>query len=315
MADPSDIEVTRTLEYRLGVDYQLNQKPGKLWPLVGQSGSGGGKLVQIEDRFDDLQVQEKTGRNTDTVNTDMSATRRWIAKPRTQNVSPLLDRDDAISTKLDLKSPAAIQTAKAIRRAQDTRWLQGYFGNALTGEGEAGLTSVPFKAANILAADEGEAADKGVTINKLIAMLEMIEEADVDLEEEGNPLFIYGPKQKSDLLKLSQIQSTDFNPMAYQAMMAGRVTEFLGFTFVPARIGSAAAYGAAAAALSLDADLYRLCPVFVKSGLYGHVWTDFFGKVSDRNDKNHSMQIYGETCVNVTRVHEDKCFAFTAVES
>lgn len=310
MPEPSDIEFTRTVEYRLGVDYQLNQRPGKLWPLVGSTGSYSDKKAQIEDRFDDLLAQEKAGRNSDTINTDLSGERRWIVKPKTQNVSPLIDRDDAITTKLDLKSPAAVQTAKAIRRAQDSRWLQGYFGTAYTGED--GATIVPFAAANIMAADEGEAADSGVTLNKLIAMQQLMMEADIDLEEEM-PIFIYTAAQLSDLLKIAQVQSRDFNPLATQALQNGKVTSFMGFTFVPAQIGSNGAYPDAAA-LTVDGDLYRLNPVFVKSGLHAGIWTDFFGKVSDRNDKNHSMQIYGETCVGVTRVNEAKCFAMTNKE-
>lgn len=311
MADPSAIEVTRTVEYRLGVDYQLNERPGKLFPLCGSTGSYSDKKAQIEDQFDDLVAQEKTERNGDTKNTDLSAVRRWIAKPRTQNVSPLIDRDDAISTKLDLNSPAAKQTAKAIRRAQDVRMLQGYFGNAITGE--EGTTIVPFKAANILPANADEAADSGVTLNKLIAMLAMIEGALVDTEEEM-PVFVYTSKQKKDLLKIAQFQSRDFNPMAVQALQNGKVTDFMGFRFVPAEIGNAAAYPGASALTVAAGTGYRLLPVFVPSGLHRGVWTDFFGKVSDRNDKNHSMQIYGETCVGVSRVNEDKCFLFTAKE-
>lgn len=311
MAEPSDIEVTRTVEYRLGVDYQLNEQPGKLFPLVGSTGSYTDKKAQIEDQFDDLVAEEKTERNGDTKNVDMSAVRRWIVKPRTQNVSPLIDRDDSISTKLDLQSPAAVQTAKAIRRAQDVRWLQGYFGTAYTGED--GASTVPFNPSNILPANAGEVGNVGVSLNKLIEMQMMMEEADLDLESE-KPVFIYTAKQKADLLKIAEYQSRDFNPLATQALQDGRVTDFMGFRFVPAQIGSNGAYPGAAA-LTLDGNGRRLLPVFLPSGLHRGIWTDFWGKVSDRGDKNHSMQIYGETCVAVARVREAKCFLFTADES
>lgn len=309
---PSDIEVTRTVEYRLGVSYQLNERPGKLRPLVGSTGAYSDKKVQIEDRFDDLTAQEKTQRNGDTNNSDLSAERRWIVKPRTQNLAPLIDRDDAISTKLDLQSPAVVQTAKAIRKAQADRWLQGYFGNAYTGED--GATVVPFKAANVMAANTDEAGFVGVTINKLIAMRVLMQTRLVDTEEEM-PVMLYTARQLKDLLKLAQIQSRDYNPEAYEAMKNGMVTSFMGFIFIPTELGNAAVYPTATAQTIQAGTGYRLLPVFVKSGLHWGSWTEFFGKISERNDKNHSMQIYAETCGTVTRVNEDKCFAMACNEA
>jgi hypothetical protein len=134
MAIPSDIEVLRTIEFRRAVGFQLNEIPGKLKTLCGSTAGYSSKKAQIEDRFDDLVAQERTTRNGDTNNVDISAERRWIVKPRPQDVAPLIDRDDQLATEIGIQSPVAVQTAKAIRRAQDDRWLQGYYGNAYTGE-------------------------------------------------------------------------------------------------------------------------------------------------------------------------------------
>jgi hypothetical protein len=309
---PSDVEVTRTVEYRLGVGYQLNEMPGKLRPLVGSTGSYSDKKAQIEDRFDDLTAQEKVQRNGDTPNVDISAERRWIVKPRTQQLAPLIDRDDAISTKLDLQSPAAIQTAKAIRRAQADRWVQGFYGNAYSGED--GATAVPFKAANIMAANTDEGGNVGVTLNKLIAMRVLMQQRLVDLEEE-TPIMLYTARQLKDLLKIAQIQSRDYNPQSVLALQNGQVTSFLGFTFIPTELGNAAVYPASTALTVQAGTGYRLLPVFVKSGLHWGTWTEFFGKVTERNDKNHSMQIYAETCGAMTRLNEDKCFAMACNEA
>jgi hypothetical protein len=183
MAIPSDIEVLRNISYRNAVGFQLNEMPGKLRRLCGSSASyKGSKKAQIEDRFDDLTRSEKIGRNTDTVNVDVSAERRWIVKPRIQHVAPLLDRDDELPTEIDVKSAIAVKTAKAIRRAQDDRWLQGFFGNAYTGE--EGATAVPFKAGNIVAANQDEAGNAGITLNKLIYMRALMASQFVDLEAE-----------------------------------------------------------------------------------------------------------------------------------
>jgi hypothetical protein len=313
MAVPSDIEVLRTIEYRQAVGFQLNERAGKLANLVGSMGSYSDKKVQIEDQFDDLTAQEKIARNGDTNNVDISATRRWLAKPRTQNVAPLLDRDDLISTKIDIKSPIAIQTAKAIRRAQDDRWLQGFYGNALTGED--GATLVPFKAANIVAVNQDEGGNVGMTLNKLVYMATLMDSRFSDEDEDDSErIAIITSKQKKDLLKLVQVQSKDYNPQQILALQNAKVIQFMGFTFVNAEIGNANAYPLGAA-LTVDGSGYRRVPFFKKSGLHKGTWTDFFGKITERDDKQFSTQVYAETCAAVTRTNEDKCFQMLCLES
>src|SRR5437868_5648998 len=103
MAQPSDIEVLRTIEYRKAVGFQLNEMPGKLRQLVGSSAPYSSKKAQIVDRFDDLQAQERDGRNTDTRNVDGSVERRWIVKPKPMDVSPLIDRDDQLATEIGIQ--------------------------------------------------------------------------------------------------------------------------------------------------------------------------------------------------------------------
>jgi hypothetical protein len=311
MAIPSDIEVARTIQYTKAVGYQLNEMPGKLKVLVGSSAEYSSKKAQIEDRFDDLVAQEKIERNGDTKNVDMSLERRWIIKPRIQQVAPLLDRDDELPTEIDIKSPMAVNTAKAIRRAQDDRWLQGYYGNSFTGED--GATTVPFKAANIIAVNQDEGSNLGITLNKLIYMRYLMQKRFVDLESE-RPIAIITASQVKDLLKLIQVQSKDYNPQQVQALQNGQVTEFMGFLFVQAEIGSATAYPLASG-LTVDGSGYRRVPFFVKSGMHFGTWTDFFGKIEARADKNYSTQVYGETCGAAVRLNEDKCFQMLCNEA
>lgn len=307
---PEALETTRTVEYRLGVGFQLNEQPGKLRPLVGSSGNYSDKMAQIEDRFDDLQVTERTTRNSDTHNTDIDVERRWIIKPRIQNVAPLIDRNDAMSTKLDLQSPISRQTAMAIRRSQDDRWLQGYYGTAYVGE--TGVTGVPFKASNIMAVNTGEAGPAGITLNKLIAMQELFRTRLVDTEAEL-PVSIITAKQVTDLLKINQLQSRDYNPMLQTALQAGKPGDFMGFRFVMSEIGNPKPYPNGST-LTVDGSGYRRTPFFVPSGMHWGSWEEFFGKITERNDKNHSMQIYAETCGGATRVNEDKCFQMLCLE-
>jgi hypothetical protein len=48
---------------------------------------------------------------------------------------------------------------------------------------------------------------------------------------------------------------------------------------------------------------------------WGQWGEEFFGRVSERADKNYALQIYGETCGAATRVNEDKCYQMLCLES
>lgn len=304
---PSAIETARTVDFRLAVDYQLQEQSGKLWGLVGSSGQYSDKAAQIEDRFDDLVVREVTGRNADTVTTDIDIERRWIIKPRRQNVAVLIDKDDMKATKVDLQSPIAVQTARAIRRAHDNRWLQGFYGSALTGEGEATLTTVPFKAANVLASGAA-----GITKNKLISMMELIRIRLVDIEAE-KPIMLITAKQISDLLKINEVTNRDYNPVFGETLYLGKPADFMGFRFVCTELGNSKVYPDAFS-LTINGSSERLNPVFVPSGMHAGTWLDFEGFIDRMPGKNQSTQVYGETIVAATRVNEDKCFQMANVE-
>lgn len=312
MAEPSDIEVTRTVEYRNGVAFQLNEIEGKLKPLCGSSASYTGKSAQIEDRFDDLVVREKTERLGDTVNTDIGVERRFIHKPRPQNVAPLIDRDDMMTTPLDLKAPISRQTAKSIRRAQDDRFLQGFYGTAYTGE--TGATAVAFKSANILPVDAGEAGPKGLTKGKLILLRELITSTSLIDLEDVMPIIPVTAKQVTDLLRINEVTSRDYNPQVTQALQNGKVADFLGFRFMPTELGNARVYPHSYT-LTVDGSNYRRLPVIIPAGMHWGSWEEFFGKISERADKEHAWQIFAETCGTATRTNEDLAFQMLCSEA
>lgn len=305
-------DTTRTVDFQKNVEFQLNEMPGKLATRVGSTKTYQGKKEQIVDRFDDMIAHEISERNGDTINTDPNVERRWIVKPKRQAVIPLLDPDDAMSTSVEIKSPLVMGTTRGIRRGQDDRWLQGYYGNAITGE--EGTTVVPFKAANILAADFGSTGTAaGLTLPKLIRIRRLLAAAMVDTETEV-PEMPVTAAQIEDLLNIPEIRSRDFNPLEKAALQDGKVATFMGLRFIPVEFGNPKAFPKGAA-LTVDANGNRLVPVYVPSGLHRGVWLEFESHIDLRPDKNHSTQIAGYECSAVTRLDEDKCFLIRCKES
>ena len=295
MADDAYDE-TRTVEYNLAVEHELNQTPGKLSPLVGSVKGYQDKGAQLIDRFGHLDLEEKQNRNEDTNNTDVDVTRRFIKKPKSADVAPLIDRDDMKQTKVDLGSPIAASTGLAVRRYHDKQWLKGFFGNGWTGED--GDTAVPFDSNNII--DPGT----GLTKAALLSLREAMNLGDVDTESE-EPIVLLDPQSETDLLNITEYASADYNEL--RPLVRGEIKPWLGLRFVRANLKSRKAFGDMVDLLVPSANHIAL-PAFVPSGLHRGAWTEFWGRITERDDKKFSKQIYAEACSAVVRVDEAKCF-------
>ena len=304
-------ETTRTVQYEKAVEFALNEMPGKLFPLAGNKRSGvRGKKVQIEDRFDDMYAEEIDERNGDTKNTDTNVNRRWMVKPKRASVAPLLDPDDELATEIGLESPLATGVAKSIRRYQDDKFLEGFYGTALTGED--GAQSVAFSSSNVMDVDfSTTGTPTGLTLNKLIRIRRLAGTKFVDLEAEMLHAIITAA-QVEDLFKITEFRNADYNTV--KPLADGKLVDWMGIRWIPAEIGNPKAYKRSAG-LTVNGSGYRKVPFFVPSGMATRTWMDFEGHVDTRPDKNHSEQIAGYTCAAATRVLEDKCFQVLCLES
>ena len=306
-------DTTRTVEFQANTEFELAEMPGKLAMMCGSKGSHSGASVEITDRFSEMVAEDIVTRNSDTVNTDPDVTRRWMHKPRRASVAPLLDPDDVMSTSVDIKSPLVMGTARAVRRRQDDAFLEGYFGTAYTGE--KGTIGVPFKSANIMAADwKTTGTNTGLTLDKLIDIRAQMTAAFVDMESEM-PVIPVTSYQIADLLRIPEVRNRDFNISEIMPLQSGKVINFMGFTFVPCEYGNASPKAfPKGAPLTLASTGIRRVPVFVPSGLHRGSWLEFQANIDMRADKNHSTQIAGYTAVGVTRLNEDKCFQILCKE-
>jgi hypothetical protein len=125
-----------------------------------------------------------------------------------------------------------------------------------------------------------------------------------------------GQADFSDLLKINEVTSRDYNPLVTQALQNGKVTDFLGFRFVPAEIGNNTARlrhrrGA-------DGRRLRLSPlpgVRAFRHALGQLGRVLRPHQRARRQEAQHWQIYAETCGAATRVNEDKCFQMLCLES
>jgi len=107
-----------------------------------------------------------------------------------------------------------------IGRKIDDYIIAALRGTAMTGTD--GTTSTTFPSAQKVAAENA-----GLTLSKILDTQELMNSADVPEDER---YWVYGPKQLKDLLKITEITSIDFN--AQKALVAAKMTSFLGFTWI-----------------------------------------------------------------------------------
>lgn len=286
----------RNVLYRNNVTSTMRQEPGLCYPLCGDSASySGNKKSRIENRFGRLRMEEKTTRNGDTNNVDISSTTRWIKADPSANVAPLLDRDDMQVTEVDLSSPLVKETKEAAVTYHDDMFVRGYFGNGWTGED--GETAVAFKTANTVLHQTA-----GITKAKLLEMRELMNIRNVNMKREMPILFLF-PQDETDLLSIEEYVNSDYH--GARPLEMGEIKPWLGFRFLcinPSLEAFPTTYS-----LLTDGTTRNL-PCFVPSGMHRGIWTEFWGKISERGDKQHSWQVFGEARSACVRTDEDKCF-------
>lgn len=286
----------RNILFNNNVTMSLRQEPGLLVPLAGSSQNySGNKAARIENRFSRLRMESKTTRNGKTNNTDPKSTARWIRPGPSANVAPLLDRDDVDVTDVSLTSALVTETAEASRTYHDDKFVEGYFGNAYTGE--HGDVAVGFKSDNII--QHGSA---GLTKEKLLALKELMKKRNVNLKREMPVLFLY-PEDETDLFNIEQYINYDYT--GQKPLEMGEIKPWLGFRFFcinPSEEAFPDSYK------NLIDGVTRRLPAFVPSGVHRGIWTEFFGKIEELPTNQYSTQIYGESRSAVTRTDEDKCF-------
>jgi len=304
MPDPAFAEQHRNVGYNNAVTYEMRQRPGLLYPLVGSTENYSGQSShRIENRFDEISMSDQVGRLEDTNLTDPDSVARWIKVGKARDVAVMFDKNDQAVTEVSLGSPLAQRVATAAQRVHDDEWLKGYFGSAW--QGPTGDTAVPFAAANVVAA-----AASGLTLTKLQTMRERMALNDVDFELEM-PILLVTPKQVTDLMNIEQYRNMDYSGST--PLARGEIKPFMGFRFIEFNPDSARAYPQGGALTKVSTT--RRLPCFVPSGLHRGVWTEFFGDIGPRRDKKLNIQVYGEARSAVVRTDEKKCYILECTES
>ncbi len=284
----SQITTAFVQQYRANVMHLSQQKGSRLRNTVstetvaGESG--------YFDRIGASAAVVRTTRHGDTplMNTPHSRRKLDLAD---YEWADLCDKQDKVRMLIDPQSEYAMVGANAMGRSMDDVVITAANGTAKTGKDGSG--SAAFPAAQQIAAGGG-----GLTLAKLIATAELFNSNEVDPDD--NKTMVIGPKQVTDLLNLSQIQSVDTNRL--RALVDGSVVRYMGFDFIMSN------------RLNVDGSSDRLCLAYTKSAVTLGIGEDVVTKITERDDKSYSTQVYLRMSLGAVRMEEAQVVEIACVE-
>lgn len=177
-------------------------------------------------RFDRINKQtsvERTERKAPTPVKDLDTDSRWTYR-RTFDLANVLAEEDARNlAPLVLPTSDIVRThGYAYQRDSDAVVLQAAIGNVMTGELGTTPTALP-------AGQKIAASASGLTLAKLLAAREICMGNEL-IDDPAAWVIAIGPKQMTDLLNDTKVQSADYNTV--KALASGTVDMWMGFKFI-----------------------------------------------------------------------------------
>ena len=301
-------------QYSTNVSMLLQQQGSRLRPSV-QVQAFTGKAASVVEQFGAVTPSRNLPRHADTPLISTPQDKRW-AYPADYDWADLIDDQDKLRELIDPTSPFVKAGASGLSRAMDDEIIQGIFSSNFTGENgttATGLLSAFGSGSQAVASNVGASSATGLNVSKLIAAKEILMSADIDLD--NDQLFCgITSRQHTQLLKDSQINSTDYND--HPVLVNGMIRSFLGFNFIHTqRIPGGPNFNVAInpSVTGYTTGSQWMVPFWAKSGVCLGMWNDIKASVDRRPDKRNSMQVYVTGTFGATRLEEKRVGFITCV--
>lgn len=277
-----------TTEFSTNWMHRVQQTKGRLDAFVVEE-----TIMGERKRYDRIGAQvskRRTERKGPTNITDPTLDFRW-AYNASYDLGNLLDAKDAknLGQLVLPTSEFVVSHTNAYHRdADDVAWSAA-LSDAMTGE--LGATAVALPAAQKIAA-----GGTGLTLAKLIAANQILEDA--DLEDDQPRVLCVTAAQLTDLLNTTEVKSADYNTV--KALVSGQVDTFMGFKFIKIK---------------------RLTKVSTTRSLAGwvkgavrRIKGSMMSDISIRKDLSMSTQIYSAWDLGAVRVYDEGVVQIDVIE-
>ncbi len=227
-------------------------------------------------------AQLRTSRHGNTPQIDMPHSRRRLSTAAYE-WADLIDDADKVRMLIDPTSSYAKAAAAAMGRAMDDVIIAAALGTAKTGVSGGTDTALP-------SGQKVAHGSAGLTVAKLLSAKKILDQNSVDPSIKR--FCIVSPEQVEDLLNTTEVKSSDFNTV--KALAQGDINSFLGFEFITSN------------RLTQDATPNRQVIAFASDGIKLGIGKDITARISERDDKSYSTQVYYCMDIGATRMEEEK---------
>jgi len=214
------------------------------------------------------------------------------------NWADLIDNVDRLKMLIDPQSTYAQNAVMAFNRTIDDVIITALGGSAYGGHtgteiynyavGECRLVqdNGTIIAAGSNTTDSG--AETGLTIAKLLTCKQLLDDADIDPARQR--YFATNPYNINQLLNTTEVKSSDYNTV--KALAQGQIDSYMGFKFL---------MSTRLVADTENADA-TTCYAFAQDAIVLAISEEPTVRITERDDKNYSTQVYVEMSLGATRV-------------
>lgn len=310
----AQIESWRVQQYASNVYIQAQQEGSRLGSVV-RSEEFTGKS-EFFDRLGLAEAEDGDSRNPDTPNLSITHSRRMVTATR-RHWGTLVDRVDKLQNIHDPESEYAIAAQNALGRKMDRILIQAAVGTARTGEDGTG--SATLGTGQRVVPVSGGAQSK-INVQALRKTKLIMDQNEVM----GRRFMVITAGQLENLLSETETTSSDY--AAVKALVKGELDTFMGFDFIRTELveqelastnfsghlfnTSTGLYDAGGSAIDSTS---ISCFAFAEQALLLGKNPGAIARVTERDDKSYSNQVYAAMHFGAVRMEEEAVVAILAL--
>jgi len=272
------------------------------------------------ERIGSTEANDILDRHGDTPLNNTEHSRRGVTL-NDADWADLIDKMDRVRLLIRPDDAYVKGAVAALNRKKDDIFIAAALGNATSKPSLAGSTIlVPLPSTQKLVAVHSDEVTGATNLNVFTLTLINKKFDEADVEETSMKYLAYSGSQKQALLNDDKATGADFTEI--KALFRGTIDTFAGFKFIrsqrlPVTTAVTAYYpatGELGGASNLAAGARR-CFAWVEDGMLSAHGEDLLARITERDDKRFSTQIYVAHSVGATRMEEEKVVEIICKES
>jgi hypothetical protein len=306
-----DVTFTAQTKFESAMRLELNQNKPMLASRALERTCTGSEKTKLDNLIAQAKMRRKTERNSDVVYDSTGWDGIWVAKPDAYYLASEIDNDDKLVTEVDLGGGEQMKHSSAYNRAWDDAFLEGFFGDLITGK--TGTTTNPFPTGNVVGADvrASGAGDTGMNVKKIKRARKILAGNFVDMQQQF--YLTLGSEQIENLFDEIEATNQDYKQLGVRLSPDGKhLLGMLGFEFIEMELGNPLLEGSA---LTVNGGGERLNPFWTADGMVMAVWEKLFTAVDPLVGRHHNHQVYTRTVVTSSRTDQNRCGYIENVET